>query len=120
MNTRLLTSKICISGFMLAAVMGGLCSSSAAHADDVHRLEHRIDSDRVQLRRDEDRMHRLEFRLDDCTRQHDWRAARDTRRDMDRVRDDIERDKRELQRDLERLHHDRDYAHDRDNYHRHE
>lgn len=101
----------------VAALVISAGSQMTARADNGTEGHGRRDSTRSirnDLRRDEERLHRLECRLDDELRCHDFHAARETRREIDRVRDDIDRDRRELDRDYHD--HDRGYG----DYHRHE
>jgi hypothetical protein len=104
--------SIIFSVIGFAALLVGSVGQPAARADDGYRYDHRdrIETDRRILREDEDHLHHLERRLDDQTLNHDFHAARDTRREMDRTRADIDRDRRNL---------DRDYDH-HDGYHNHE
>src|SRR5580692_4227678 len=98
----------------ITALMIGLAGSisMAAHADDWGWRDGHRDLVRVDyrdIRHDEDRIDYLQHKLDGQERHHDWRGARDTRRDLDAARDRLERDRRELHRDRD--------DHD---YHRHE
>ena len=88
----------------LAVFLVGAAGQTAARAvygsrHDRRDRNERIETERRVLREDEGRLHHLERRLDDQTSNHEWRAARDTRREMDRTRADIDRDHRNLERD---------------------
>jgi len=115
---KIYSGSVTILGF--ATLLTLFVGQRPAKADEIHRLEIRVESDRKILRIDEDRLHRLEFKLDDATKIHDWHVARDTRKEIDHTRDNIALDRVTLQHDIDRLHHEHSHDHDRDNYHLHE
>jgi hypothetical protein len=88
----------------VASIFAGVITSSAALADDGWRSDRhdRIETDRRILREDEDHLRHLQHRLDEQTFNHEWHAAKDTRRDIDRTQRDIDRDQRILDKDLRR------------------
>lgn len=84
---------------------------------DIARDARDIREDREGLRSDEDRLCRLERQRDEYKRCKDWRAVKDTERDIKFLRHQIDEEKRHIRDDEKDLHKDihreRDW-HDRD------
>jgi hypothetical protein len=111
------TSAIKIS-VMLAVILGAACTAATeARADYGQEGRGRIIRvEKIDIRRDEERIHRLEFRMKEEMRCHDYAAARITRLEILDARRDLERDRRELDRirrdaELDRRYRD-DHYHD--------
>lgn len=86
-----------------ALLVGQVVSPVGARADDGWNEGHRdlVHVDIRDIRHDEERIDRLQHKLDEQVRHHEWHGARDTRRDLDAARDRLDRDRRELHRDRE-------------------
>ena len=111
-----------IAALALAAFIG--CGTgTAARADDGMEGHGRwARAEKIDIRLDEEHLHRLECRMKEEMHCHDYTAARITRLEILDLRRDIERDRRELdriRRDAERerrYHSDRHDRYDRDGY----
>ncbi len=92
------TAAITLGIAALLALAAGITPNAKA---DEWRNDHRETSrvDYREIHRDEDRISRLQDKLDEQERHHNWRGARDTRHELDKMRDKLARDRRELHRD---------------------